>query len=69
MDRFTAAQGRQHAQLDDKQWSGPFFFMVLADPQLGLLHKDEKWTEYGSLWFYSHGAHVAKPTLADDIMI
>jgi hypothetical protein len=43
--KFHAAQGRQHAQLHDDDPFEPHFFIVLADPQLGLFKQNESWQE------------------------
>eukprot|EP00043_Microstomoeca_roanoka_P004844 m.52181 g.52181 ORF g.52181 m.52181 type:complete len:292 (+) comp12685_c0_seq1:244-1119(+) len=29
----------------DQGWTGPFFFVAIADPQLGTLHNDKHWQE------------------------
>ena len=44
-DRFRSAQQRSHCELEDRTWRGPFHFVVLADPQFGLLHRDKSWKE------------------------
>jgi hypothetical protein len=41
--RFAqSATGQRHHALTDPTWQGPFHFVVLADPQLGLYHKARK---------------------------
>lgn len=58
--RFTAAAGRRHALLADSTWRGPFAFVVLADPQLGLYKKDTEW----ALWVSSDLSHSDTPSSA-----
>eukprot|EP00045_Choanoeca_perplexa_P001417 m.19575 g.19575 ORF g.19575 m.19575 type:complete len:665 (+) comp10928_c0_seq1:182-2176(+) len=43
--KFHAAHHRQHTQLQTDETFEPHFFIVLADPQLGLYHANEKWQE------------------------
>ena len=44
-DRFLRASGRCFRGLDEREWTGPFVFVQMADTQLGMLKKDVSWDE------------------------
>lgn len=50
--RFLMAQDRIHQQLrreDEGIWKGTYDFVQLADPQFGMLHRDQGWLEEESM--------------------
>ena len=36
----------QTTQEQAREWTGPFHFVAIADPQLGILHNNQSWDEY-----------------------